>query len=224
MKVGVIIVAGGSGTRMGGNLPKQFLQINGRGILVRTLEKFRMALPQSEIVVSLAEEMMSLWQEILVSENCVSEHKVCEGGSERFFSVKNGLASLGDVDYVMVHDAVRPLLSEDLILQSLESAQKYGAVVPAIDSVDSLREITEQGSRALKRNDIRAVQTPQVFKADILKNAYTQDFDKNFTDDASVVEKMGQKIYLCGGERCNIKITNPLDIKIAELIMEQNEF
>lgn len=236
MKTGIIIVAGGSGTRMGANVPKQFLKLCGRTILVRTVETFRRALPDSEIVVVLSRDMMDFWKQIVSDENCQAEHIVCEGGAQRFDSVGQGLEHLSsDVEIIGVHDGVRPLVGDALIVRCLDVAKKFNSAVPVVALVDSVREVQSlpqddviapkiEQSRPLDRSRLRAVQTPQMFSAELLRTAYQCPFQPVFTDDASVVEAMtGRSVVLCDGDVENIKITNPIDLKIAELILQTEQ-
>lgn len=229
MKTGIIIVAGGSGSRMGANVPKQFLKLAGRTILLRTLEKFRQTLPESEIVVVLSEDMIEFWKQILVDEGCTVKHLICKGGAERFDSVRNGLDCLSaDLELIGVQDGVRPLLSKEMILRVKSVAEKFQSAIPVVPLVDSVRKITKsenenfEQSKTLDRSLLRAVQTPQMFRAELLRKAYKCDYQDTFTDDASVVESMtGESVALCEGENYNIKITNPLDLEIAELILQK---
>lgn len=222
-EIGVIIVAGGAGLRMGGALPKQFLMLGNEPILARSINRIREALPKAEIVVVLPEEHIPLWKNI-VARFDVAAHKIAKGGRERFYSVKNGLQELSqDVKLVAVHDAVRPLASKRLIIRLILEAEKSAAVIPTLPPVDSFRQIHGDDSTIIDRATLRIVQTPQLFSAELLRKAYEQEFSATFTDDASVVELAGAKITLCEGERQNIKITTPEDLIIAEAIIAANE-
>lgn len=215
-----MIVAGGSGERMGASVPKQFLPLGGRAILLRTLDIFAQAIAGSHIVVVLPANHIGAWQEICNESSCVPAHEIVAGGATRFGSVKNGIEVLPDVDFIAIQDGVRPLASIELIAHTLSVAQECGSAIPVVEPVDSFRLVDADGSVIIDRSTLRAVQTPQVFRADWLFEAYEQQYDHAFTDDASVVERMGKKITLCRGSRENIKITTPLDIVLAEAIIE----
>ena len=220
---GVIIVAGGSGRRMGATLPKQFMMLGNEPILAHSINRIHEALPAAEIVVVLPEEHIALWRNIAARFD-VAHHKITAGGTERFYSVKNGLKELSDdVKIIAIHDAVRPLASKKLIIKLILEAEKNIAVIPVMAPVDSFRKIEGDNSKIIDRSALRIVQTPQVFNATILRRAYEQDFSSTFTDDASVVEAIGEKITLCEGERGNIKITTPEDMIIATALLEAEQ-
>ena len=220
---GVIIVAGGSGRRMGATLPKQFMMLGNEPILAHSINRIHEALPAAEIVVVLPEEHIALWRNIAARFD-VAHHKITAGGTERFYSVKNGLKELSDdVKIIAVHDAVRPLASKKLIIKLILEAEKRVAVIPVVAPVDSFRKIEGDDSKIIDRSALRIVQTPQVFDATILRRAYEQDFSSTFTDDASVVEAIGEKITLCEGERGNLKITTPEDMVIASALLEAEQ-
>ena len=222
--ISVIIVAGGSGTRMGAAVPKQFLPLEEEEtILEATLRRFLAALPDSEIVVVLPAAETERWREICRQRGISETHRLCSGGATRFESVRNGIAALGPCDYIAVHDGVRPLVSREIIERATEDARTYGAVIPVVRPIDSMRRIDRDGSRIVDRSLYRIVQTPQVFRADILRNAYARPFDERFTDDASVVEAAGQPVYLCEGSYENIKITTPVDMLTAEALLAQRQ-
>lgn len=216
---GVIIVAGGSGRRMGGALPKQFMMLDNEPILARSINRIHEALPAAEIVVVLPKEHVELWKNIAARFD-VARHKIALGGKERFHSVKNGLAALSEgIRTIAIHDAVRPLASKKLIIKLLLAAEKSVAVIPAVAPIDSYRIVEGDDSRIIDRSALRMVQTPQVFHAEALRAAYEQPFSSTFTDDASVMEAAGHKVTLVEGERENIKITTPSDMLIAEAII-----
>ena len=218
-KRGVIIVAGGSGRRMGGALPKQFMMLDNEPILARSINRMHEALPAAEIVVVLPEEHVELWKNIAARFD-VARHKIALGGKERFHSVKNGLAALSnEVAIVGIHDAVRPLASKKLIIKLFLEAENSTAVIPVVAPIDSYRIVEGDNSRIIDRSALRMVQTPQVFQAEALRKAYEQPFSSTFTDDASVMEAAGHKVTLVEGERENIKITTPSDMLIAEAII-----
>lgn len=225
MKHYAIIVAGGSGTRFGSNIPKQFLPLCGRPVLMHTIERFLLC-PDTEVVVVLPAQQQDYWQELCQQYEFSAPHSVVSGGDSRFQSVKNALLSLTltDADIVAVHDGVRPLVSTSLILSTYKTAEQCGAAIPATAVTDSVRQIEADGhSVALERASLRAVQTPQTFKAMELLRAYDVPFSPFFTDDASVYEHAGGKVALVEGETTNIKITHPIDITIAEHIINNNE-
>ena len=227
-KVGVIIVAGGSGSRMGSALPKQFAFVGSEPILVRTINNFADAFPAAKIIVVLPATQIEFWKN-LSARFRVARHTIVEGGKERFHSVKNGIEALSDaVDIIAVQDGVRPFASQEMILRTAKCAVETGSAIPVVTPVDSLRIASDDGnSKIIDRSTLRIVQTPQIFDASILRAAYDTEFDATFTDDASVVERAGFRIALCEGERTNIKITTPDDMLWAEAIInatkEQNE-
>ena len=220
LNTGVVIVAGGSGTRMGGGVPKQFRIVGGVPLLARTVNTFAEALPAARIVVVLPAAYLDFWRD-LAARFTVARHSVVTGGEQRFHSVKAGLAALpDDTGYVAVHDAVRALCSKKLIIRALQCAIDHGSAVPAIAPVDSFRMVGADGSHIVDRSLLRIIQTPQIFRFDLLRRAYDVEFDPSFTDDASVAERSGMAVTLCEGERNNLKITTPEDIAIAESILE----
>lgn len=224
MKVGVIIVAAGSGVRMGADVPKQFLLLDGRPILCRSIERFAMALPTAKIVVVLSCSEFGRWDELCKEYDMRVAHTVCAGGQVRFDSVKAGLSHLRDTDFIAVHDGVRCLLTSELITSTLDVARRCGTAIPVVSAVDSFRAVLPDGSsRIVDRSVLRAVQTPQIFRSDLLIDAYEQPYCSSFTDDASVVESNGIEIALCDGEQRNIKITTPLDMIFAKTIIEKSE-
>lgn len=221
-RVAVILVAGGSGERMGVATPKQFLPLCGETILEITLRRFLTALPDAEIVVVLPEKEIPRWRDICRVADIEQTHRVCAGGATRFDSVKNGIDMVGECDYIAIHDGVRPLVSPVLIGRCVETAVQCGTAVPVVAPVDSFRVVTaDGGSLIVDRSSLRAVQTPQIFRADILREAYRAKFRVEFTDDASVVEHAGVAVTLCEGERINLKITTPEDLVTARVVIEK---
>ena len=219
-KRGVIIVAGGSGKRMQSSLPKQFMLLGGEPVVARTINTFAEALPGAEIVVVLPEEHIAMWKN-LAARFDVAVHKCVAGGAERFHSVKAGIAALSDdVTSIMVHDGVRALITKKLIIRTALTVEDNDAVIPVVDVADSYRRVTDSGSEIVPRSTLRIVQTPQPFKASVLRSAYDQEFDTAFTDDASVVERMGVAITLVDGERTNLKLTTPEDMEWAEWLLQ----
>lgn len=220
-KHGVVIVAGGSGSRMQTALPKQFLMLGGMPVVARTINTFAEALPSADIVVVLPEAHIPLWRN-LEARFDVAPHRCVAGGSERFYSVKCGIDALGeDVEYIAVHDGVRALVTKRLIIRTLLDAEKSGATIPVVEVADSFRRLDGSESYIVPRSELRAVQTPQIFSAELLRKAYEQPFDKSFTDDASVVEAMGHRISLVEGERSNLKLTTPEDLEWAEYYLSK---
>lgn len=219
----VVIVAGGKGLRMGSDLPKQFIPIGGLPVLMHTIRNFFDYDNQINIILVLPLSHRSYWENLCAEYKFDIVHTIATGGETRFHSVKNGL-SFVDEGIVAVQDGVRPFASIQMIARCFDSATHYGAVIPVIDSTDSLREMLDgERSRIVDRSKIRLVQTPQVFSAELLKKAYQTEFKDTFTDDASVVEAMGENIHLVQGEVTNIKITTPLDLKIGELIVQSSQ-
>lgn len=218
-EIGVIIVAGGAGRRMGGVLPKQFMMLEQQPILARSINRIHEALPKAEIVVVLPAEHVELWRNMAARFD-VARHKIAIGGKERFHSVKSGLAALSEgVRTIAVHDAVRPLASKKLIIRLVLATEKHDAVIPVVAPTDSYRLVEGDDSKIIDRSTLRMVQTPQLFRAEALRKAYEQEFSESFTDDASVVEAAGYKVALEEGERENFKITTPLDITLARAII-----
>ena len=197
-------------------IPKQFLMLGGVPIVARTINSCSEALPGAEIVVVLPEEHIPLWNNLRARFD-VAPHRIVAGGKERFYSVLNGINALSsEVEYIAVHDGVRALATKRLIIRTMLAVEQNDAVIPVVDVVDSYRRVEGDNSFIVPRSDLRIVQTPQVFKAELLRDAYNVAFSPAFTDDASVVEAFGGHITLVDGERTNIKITTPEDITLAE--------
>lgn len=222
MKRQVIIVAGGSGLRMGNVIPKQFIEIAGKPILLRTLENFYSFDVEMDIVLVLPKHEIETWNLICKTFDCKIKHRVVEGGATRFDSVKNGLNLAMDNAVIAIHDGVRPFVSHKTINNCFEMAIQCGTAVPFVDIVDSIRIKTNNGNVAFDRSQIKAVQTPQVFQSEVLLKAYSQSYQNTFTDDASVVERLFP-ISLVEGNKENIKITTPFDLQVAELILKNYE-
>ena len=217
----VIIVAGGKGLRMGADLPKQFLPIGGKPVLMHTLEAFHKADAAMRLILVLPQSQQTYWKSLCEEYAFSIPHQVADGGETRFHSVKNGLALVDEAGLVGVHDGVRPFASIEVIRRCYAEAVRYKAVVPVIDVVETIRMVQGDDSQTVDRNQYKLVQTPQVFDVALLKQAYQQPYTPNFTDDASVVEAYGEKIHLTEGNRENIKITTPFDLKIAETILQK---
>ena len=219
MKQSVIIVAGGKGLRMGSDLPKQFLPIGGKPVLMRTLEAFRKYDAMLQIILVLPREQQGFWKQLCEEHHFSVEHLVADGGETRFHSVKNGLALVQAPGLVGVHDGVRPFVTLEVIRRCYELAEQHKAVIPVVDVVETLRHLTDAGSETVSRTEYKLVQTPQVFDVELLKQAYGQEFTPFFTDDASVVEAMGVPVHLAEGNRENIKITTPFDLKVGSALL-----
>lgn len=221
LHTGVVIVAGGSGRRMGATLPKQFLLLDGLPVLAHTIRNFAKALPGAPIVVVLPGDRVDFWHDYAARFE-VPRHKVVAGGKERFHSVRGGIEALPtDTEWIAVQDGVRPLGSVELIRRTVLTAQQTGSAVPVVAATDSYRRVMDDGrSEVVDRTPLRQVQTPQVFRAGDLRYAYEQPFDPAFTDDATMVERTGVRITLCEGERTNLKITTREDLVVAAAILE----
>jgi 2-C-methyl-D-erythritol 4-phosphate cytidylyltransferase len=217
----VIIVAGGSGKRMGSDIPKQFLELAGRPVLMHTIEKFKAFNESIEIITVLPENQLRFWFSLQKKHSFSVVNTLVKGGANRFQSVKNGLEFVKSPGLVAIHDGVRPFVSIDTIKRCFETAGKWGNAVPAISPVESLREVINENTKPVNRLNIKQIQTPQVFDAGLIKKAYLQEYCDDFTDDATVLEKAGEKIILVEGNRENIKITNPEDLIIAEALLRQ---
>ncbi|MFO8054308.1 MAG: 2-C-methyl-D-erythritol 4-phosphate cytidylyltransferase [Bacteroidales bacterium] len=214
----VIFVAGGSGKRMGKELPKQFIPVADKPLLMWAIEAFEAYDPTLHKVVAVPYEHQGLWKDLCKQFNFQPAHDIATGGKTRFDTVKNACRLIDDKGLTGVHDGVRPFPARDTISRAYTAADKYGAAIPFVKSIDSLRIIEHSHSKAIKRNQIIRVQTPQVFRSDLLKKAYQQPFQKEFTDDASVVEQLGINIHLVQGNEENIKVTHKMDLRIAIML------
>ena len=217
----IIIVAGGKGLRMGSDIPKQFLPIGGKPVLMRTLERFRAYSSALQIILVLPEAQQDYWRKLCEEYHFDVEYNLANGGQTRFHSVQNGLALVHDdaEGVVGVHDGVRPFPSIEGIRHCYETARTAKAVIPVIPVVETVRHLEGDKSVTVPRGDYRLVQTPQTFDIQLLKSANRQPYNDGFTDDASVVESYGHAITLVEGNRENIKITTPYDLKIAEILI-----
>ena len=218
MKKYIIIVAGGKGLRMGGDIPKQFLPVCGKPVLMRTLEAFHVYDASIHLILVLPVSQQAYWKQLCEEYQFDLVHEIANGGETRFHSVKNGLALVKEDGLVGVHDGVRPFVSQEVISRCYEEAVSLKAVIPVIGVVETVRHLTEEGSETVPRDQYKLVQTPQVFDVALLRRAYQQEYTDLFTDDASVVEALGEKVYLVEGNRENIKLTTPFDLKLAELL------
>ncbi|MBR3727841.1 MAG: 2-C-methyl-D-erythritol 4-phosphate cytidylyltransferase [Muribaculaceae bacterium] len=226
MKTVAIIVAGGSGTRFGAELPKQFLELGAKPILMRSIEAFANSGNCSvDVIVTLPSDQMDLWQRLCDRYGFDVPHRVVPGGETRWHSVKHALDSMGDVnevDIIAVHDGVRPMVTADVICRTIAAARRDGAAIPVVALNDSVRQVVGEASHALDRSTLRAVQTPQAFDARLLLDAYSLPYQPTFTDDASVVEQLGHPITLVEGDPHNLKITRPMDLALAEYLLNSN--
>ena len=220
MKRYAIIVAGGKGLRMGGELPKQFISVEGRPVLMRTLDAFHSCDSSIEIILVLPRDHQPYWLELCREYGFCVPHRITDGGATRFHSVRNGLALVNETDaLVAVHDGVRPFVSHEVINRCYQDAERYGAVVPVIPVVETVRHLLPESSETVNRDAYRLVQTPQTFRASFLQKAYDQPYQDAFTDDASVVEALGHAVHLVEGNRENIKLTTPFDLIVARALV-----
>jgi 2-C-methyl-D-erythritol 4-phosphate cytidylyltransferase len=219
MQLYVVIVAGGSGKRMGMEMPKQFLELAGRPVLMHTIERFKSFNEAIEIITVLPEDQLRHWVELKEKYSFSVPETLVKGGSHRFYSVRNGLQFVNAPGLVAIHDGVRPFVSLDTIKRCFETAEKQGNAIPSISIAESLRMISDKGSHPINRLLVRQIQTPQVFSAGLIKKAYLVDYKPEYTDDATVLENSGEKINLVEGNRENIKITNPEDLIISTALL-----
>lgn len=216
-----LIVAGGKGLRMGMELPKQFLPIGmGKPVLMYTIEAFHTYDEDLKIILVLPLSQQEYWRDLCNENNFHIPHKIANGGDTRYHSVKNGLDFVDGEGLIAVHDGVRPFVSQEVIANCYSLAKEHKAVIPVMDIVETVRKIDDNNSHTVNRECYKLVQTPQIFNSEVLKQAYQQPYIDSFTDDASVVEAMGLSIYLAEGNRENIKITTPFDLKIANALLE----
>ena len=219
MQLYAVIVAGGSGKRMQTETPKQFLELAGKPVLMHTIERFKTFNNSIEIITVLPENQLEYWDFIQKKHSFYIPQTIVKGGETRFHSVKNGLDFVPDNNLVAIHDGVRPFVSHNTIKRCFETAEKLGNAVPVVSIAESLRIVTNNENSPINRQMIKVVQTPQVFDAAIIKKAYRQEHRYEFTDDATVLEALGEKINLVEGNRENIKITYPEDFtKINALL------
>lgn len=203
---------------MGSTTPKQFLELLGLPILMHTMKKFQQTIPEGEIILALPEKEQSTWQCLCEKHQFNVQHQVVNGGENRFYSVQNALQKVSKRSIVSIHDGVRPLVSENVIQECMQSAEKFGAAIPTLPIQDSVRKISFNKNQSVDRNQFVLIQTPQCFQSEIILKAYQEKYHNSFTDDASVVEQHGHNIYLVKGNKENIKITTPEDLKIAEVL------
>lgn len=215
-----MIVAGGSGKRMSSEIPKQFIKVNEKPLLMHTFDAFLKSDENFEFILTLPETEIPVWKKLCEDFSFNQNHIVIPGGETRFHSVKNGLKEIEGDGIVFIHDGVRPLVSVQTIKNCYDTAVKKGNALPVIPVSESVRKITGSGNRAVDRSELFLVQTPQTFSVKNIKKAYEQEYQEKFTDDASVFESSGNKIYTVKGNRENIKITWPADLKIAGALLK----
>ena len=219
MKKTAIIVAGGTGQRMGATLPKQFLAIEGKSILLHTVDQFVAAFSDINFVIVLPADYIQEGENLIASSGITQHVQIVAGGDTRFQSVKNGLSQVDPEAIVFVHDAVRCLLTPDLIQRCYQQAVEKGSAIPAVSSTDTIRVIEGTKHHVVNRENVMMIQTPQTFKAALLIKAFEQAHQPSFTDEANVLEASGTEVFLIEGEYENIKITRPLDLAIANYIL-----
>lgn len=208
---------------MGGTVPKQFLLLRGQPILCHSIAAFHRADPAMRLIVVLSAEQMDTWRALCAEHRFTLEHTVVAGGAERFHSVREGLKEVKHEGLVAVHDAVRPLVRVELIGRCLAAAEEHGAAIPVVPVSSSVRELVGGGSRAVHRDRLRMVQTPQCFRVGMLRKAFEQTYDPAFTDEAALVERMGMAVQLVDGDERNIKVTTALDLTLATALLEHGE-
>ena len=214
----IIITAGGIGKRMGGDMPKQFIEIAGKPLLIHTLELFYSAYPTAQLILTLPPDWKEFWNDLLDKNSCNIPHEIVDGGQERYHSIKNAL-SICTGKFIAVHDGVRPLVSKETVKRCFDSVEQYGQVIPVIPLKESLRQIFDDTSRSVNRSNFCLVQTPQCFNKEVITKAYNIPYHSGITDDASLVEEAGYIIHLVEGNEENIKITTKLDLIIAEQLV-----
>ncbi|MBL7981711.1 MAG: 2-C-methyl-D-erythritol 4-phosphate cytidylyltransferase [Flavobacteriales bacterium] len=219
MERSTIIVAGGSGKRMGAAVPKQFLLLKGWPLLMWTIEAFHRYDAAMQLVVVLPKDHHATWQGLCAAHGFTVPHTLVSGGAERFHSTLEGLNAVTHEGLVAVHDGVRPLVGTALIARCFAAAEEHGAAIPVVPIASSVRELTEEGSQAIDRSRLRAVQTPQCFRVPLLRRAFELPYDPAFTDEATLVERLGMDVHLVEGEEQNIKVTTPFDLRVAEVVL-----
>lgn len=215
-----IIVAGGMGRRMGGSIPKQFMLLRGKPVLCWSIETFHAFDPAMPIIVVLPEQQIMIWRTLCIGHNFHVPHEVVAGGEERFHSVREGLNRIVGDPVVAVHDGVRPLVSVELLTRCFSAAETHGSAIPVVPLSSSVREVDGGSSQAVDRSRLRAVQTPQCFRAALLRKAFELPYDPAFTDEATLVERLGELVHLVDGDERNLKVTTPMDLRIAEAILD----
>jgi 2-C-methyl-D-erythritol 4-phosphate cytidylyltransferase len=225
LKKYALIVAGGSGKRMGTEVPKQFLEINNYPVILHTLDNFLRAIPDLELFIVIPEGYFSFWNEMIADYGFEHNHSLIKGGTERFYSVKNGLDQIKGDGIIAIHDAVRPLVKKEVIRNTFFAAERNNSAIPVVPVFESLRKKTGANtSSPVNRNDFVLVQTPQTFRLKMIREAYQTPYNASFTDDAAVFEAAGNIIHLTEGNKENIKITTPSDMRIASVYHEVNKY
>lgn len=219
MRTFAVILGGGVGARMETSIPKQFIPLNGKPVIMHTIQNFNDFDPKMKVIVVLPDEHFQLWKDLCIEFNFGIEHQIIRGGKERFYSVKNALEGIPDDSLVLIHDGVRPIISHETIDRVRQRAIEKGNAIPYIDINESIRKVSSEKNKPVKRENYKIIQTPQAFKTEIIKTAYKNRYRKSFTDDASVFEADGGKVELVLGNVRNIKITRPIDLIIAESLM-----
>jgi 2-C-methyl-D-erythritol 4-phosphate cytidylyltransferase len=220
LKKYAIIVAGGAGTRMGTEVPKQFLEIKGKPVLMHSMNRFFDFDSNISIIVVLPEHQIEYWQKLCKTYQFDIPHQIVKGGTERFYSVKNGLSFVDEDGFVAIHDAVRPLVSTETISSAFKSAMQYGSGIPTVPMNDSIRQFEGENNFAVNRSNYKIIQTPQCFDSTSILDAFKQDYKVEFTDDATVLESNGSNVFLTQGNVENIKITTPRDLLLAAALMD----
>ena len=215
----IILVAGGKGLRMGAETPKQFHLVNGRPLVMHTFDAFSAFFGRATFLLVLPEMEIGRWKHLCVNYDFTVPHEIVEGGPTRYHSVKNALLRVNDKSLVFVHDAVRPLVSSETLMSCLKVARIHGAAIPVAPLTDSIRLVESGLSQSVERDKYMLVQTPQVFRSEILKKAYLQAYHDTFTDDAAIVESIGQPLHLVEGDTDNIKVTRPGDLGYVEVVL-----
>jgi 2-C-methyl-D-erythritol 4-phosphate cytidylyltransferase len=221
MKKYVLIAAGGSGSRMNNPLPKQFAALGDKPLLFHTFSRFLSYAPDMEFVLVIPEAYIDFWKEMCVDHHFHAKHRIATSGPTRFHSVKSGLRYVPDGSLVAIHDGVRPFVSLDTIARTFSNAEKYGSAIPIVTMNESVRVVDGAFSKSLNRRSLRAVQTPQCFQSTEIKKAYNTNYDESFTDDATVFEASGNRLFLVDGNQENVKITNPADLIYAEALLRE---
>ena len=216
-------MAGGVGTRMNAGIPKQFLLLAGKPLLLYSIQAFTNACPGITIILALPPDQFSAWDTLCKQNAFTVPHKLSAGGVTRFHSVQQALSELPGEGLVAIHDGVRPLVSETLIRSAFMTAESLGNCIPVLPVNESLRRIMEDCSVPVDRSSFRAVQTPQVFFLATIKKAYEQSYQEMFTDDATVAESIGETIHMIPGDPVNLKITHPYDLAVAEYLIEKSD-
>lgn len=216
-----LITAGGSGSRMKSSIPKQFLLLNNKPVLMHTINIFLKFCAQIKIVLVLPTDQIPYWESLCKTHHFKVTHTIVEGGPSRYLSVKNGLKQIPEEALVAIHDGVRPLVSLETIGRCFHFAERFGNAIPVININDSVRIVDGPFSKIINRDELRLVQTPQVFHSSLIKKAYQETYKESFTDDASVLESIHERIYLVEGNQENIKITTPFDLELAHLYLNK---